>query len=181
VTWVEYFDQESPVSLPDAVYGDVTQIRVRRSVIDVSGAELWSDWVTRTVSSKDRRCLLVGADGTYQALNLLSEDSHEVQDVSVTYGLGGSRARVDYSPVKGRAGTIGIWIPTRTQADELNTWLKSHPEFVIRWRPERDPESPTKYSAAPNVAARLVSGWNPTRWFQGDIQDRKLSIEWVEQ
>lgn len=115
---------------PLAMTGGPVAFRARQAGI-VDGVTLWSDWTpVQQVVTVPGGCVLVDdADRTVYLRVRVREDTNRgvVQGVSVTYGLGAIRARVDRTVPAGERGTLLIGTNTLAELEALKAWLDARP------------------------------------------------------
>lgn len=115
---------------PLAMTGTVVEFRARQAGV-VDGVALWSDWTpVQQVVTVPGGCVLVDdTDRTVYLRVKVREDANRgvVQGVSVTYGLGATRARVDRTVPAGERGTLLIGTNTLAELEALKAWLDARP------------------------------------------------------
>ena len=168
------------VYVPLCPYGAAVDFRARVFTI-VDGVRLYSAWASASAfTSTDTASYVVDAEdpSVYLAVDVLEDAGRSlVQGVSVTYGLGSTRARVDRGQAQGEAGSTTLLTWTLAERDALVTWLTERDSWWLRWSPERA-------DATVDVPATLMAlagkvGWD--RLAQLDISPRRVTFPWVEQ
>lgn len=181
-TWVDQGTRSATaatvaVDQPLTAYGVATIWRARRA--DATGR--WSDWTTSVaLASTDRSPYMVADDGTWLRVRYTKEGPTQIsQTVTVHQMLAGGPPRVDYSPPRGMAGDLRIWLPTAADVADMERFLQDHTVWTMRWAPERNDRSRT-VEARPVTRMARAERISRDR-LQAAVQHRFLPLSWVEQ
>lgn len=169
------------LDVPKAAYGVATYYRARTYSL-VDSVRLYSTWTASSaVASTDTAAYLI--DDTDETTWLAIEPSEDstrqtVQGVSVSFGHGTSRARVDRSEARGEAGQTRLLVLSDAERAALVAWLTVRPVWWLRWSPERNTTATTDATATRMALRGAVS---VDRLVQSDIAFRYVSFSWIEQ
>jgi hypothetical protein len=169
------------VDIPLAPYAIATYYRARIYTLS-EDVQLWSAWTTSTaVASTDTGAYLVAdTDRTSYLAVEVTEDSTRktVQGVSVTYGHGSTRARIDRTEALGESGQTILLTLTATERAAIVAWLTDSDVWWLRWNPERTGATTTD---AGSTRMGLAGEVDTERLDQLAITRRTVSFQWIEQ
>ena len=170
------------VEAPLAPYGN-TQVKFRARIWDTNGdlVDLYSAWTTSSAITPTTTLAFLVDDTDRTAYLTVEVDEDDdrtlVQGVSVTYGLGATRPRVDRSEPAGETGQTTLLTWTQADRDAVVAWLSERDVWWLRWSPER--ADSTVAVPATRMALAKPVGWSRVQ--QVDIQPRTVTFAWVEQ
>ena len=175
-SWLQTISVEDPL----AAYGVVTTYRARRQAL-VSTTPMWSSWsYSSTRTNLDTKSYLVGDDGTWIAVRVREDGDRSLeQGVSVWYGMGASRPRIDLTERQGEAGTLKFNLPTQADRVALLAWLDKRSVWTTRWNPEHDDAG--VFVDVPPTRMGPASRLYTSRFEQQPYQRREIELDWVEQ
>lgn len=166
------------VQSPLAMTGAPVTFRARRSAV-VSGVRVASSWATSgTITASPAGTWLVDdTDATsYLRLELLETRTRVlVESSSVTYGLGASGPRIDYTQPAGWRGEEVVICDTTADRTALLAWLSTHRVWWLV-------SPPNAGEPQPLIRAARTSPQAYEQWLQSDSSARTdMVISWVEQ
>lgn len=186
--WVPVRDIPAPaltqsVPVPLAAYGVATAYRVRTYRV-LEGVRLGGAWVeSGACVSTDRRCYLVSDDGSeWLAVSIRDEDAVTVvQGLTVSYGLGSTRPRVDRSPTQGLAGRLTLVAESIAERDAIVSWLTTRDVWWLSRNPEPSRAWGSPHVDVPPIRQALADSLDVARIANLPLSVRDITYAWVEQ
>lgn len=184
VTHTAYADAaDGQIELPLAPFGSVWFFVSASKIQD--GIELWSDPLTVSGTNYDQACYLVGEGleaGDWIRVWPI-DDPSMTEQVGITTGapLGGDSVFVLESDSAGDVGTMVVGTATQAEKMALREWLRNSPRWWFRRAPERKVLGSKTWADVPPMLCARTAGWAEARFNPVSVQQRSVTISWVEQ